>query len=255
MNCFGPEYSHVYDLLYSNKNYDDEVLFVVNQIKYFSPKSKKLLDLGCGTGKHDMEFLKYQFEVTGVDQSEAMLQIANRNIEITSRSQNPNIKFINADIRNFNLNETFDTVVSLFHVMSYQVTDLDLASVFAGVGRHLQKGGIFIFDFWNGDAVRKHGLEDKDRIVSSNELDIIRKCQSRLLDNRNVLVQYETIINHKSSDKKSNFKEEHVMRYFFIDDLTKSASQHGFRLLHSASWLSNNPIDSDSWSAYAIFGI
>nr|HMS57161.1 methyltransferase domain-containing protein [Fimbriimonadaceae bacterium] len=38
-----------------------------------------LLDMGCGTGRHAIEFAKRGFKVTGVDLSEGMLAVARKN--------------------------------------------------------------------------------------------------------------------------------------------------------------------------------
>ena len=46
------EYSYIYDNIYSNKNYKKEFDFYSEIFKRFSPKSKTILDLGCGTGSY-----------------------------------------------------------------------------------------------------------------------------------------------------------------------------------------------------------
>ena len=50
-------------------------------------------------------------------------------------------------IQGLDLHRTFDVVISLFHVMSYQVSNSDIMEAFATARRHLNPGGIFIFDF------------------------------------------------------------------------------------------------------------
>ena len=51
------------------------------------------------------------------------------------------------------IGQKFDAIVFLFHVMSYQVTNKMLNEVFSNVFKHLNDGGLFIFDFWYGPAV------------------------------------------------------------------------------------------------------
>ena len=57
------------------------------------------------------------------------------------------------DIREIRLNKRFDTVIALFHVISYQTTNEDVTAAFETARQHLNSGGIFIFDISYGPAV------------------------------------------------------------------------------------------------------
>ena len=52
MLCFNKDYSKFYDLLYKNKNYSKEFLFIKKILKKYLRKPKTLMDLGCGTGEY-----------------------------------------------------------------------------------------------------------------------------------------------------------------------------------------------------------
>ena len=41
------------------------------------------------------------------------------------------------------MNKTYDVVLSLFHVMSYQITNKQLKDVFSNAAIHLNKNGLF----------------------------------------------------------------------------------------------------------------
>ena len=53
----------------------------------------------------------------------------------------------------YECSETFDAVISLFHVVSYQSSNQDLQDCFATAKHHLRRGGVFVFDCWYGPAV------------------------------------------------------------------------------------------------------
>ncbi len=93
-----------------------------------------LLHLGCGGGHNDYTF-KQRFEVTGVDVSEPMLDLARR--------LNPEVSYYTGDMRAVELGKRFDAVVAL-DSMSYMLTEQDLRSVFATAYAHLNSGGVFV---------------------------------------------------------------------------------------------------------------
>ena len=69
-------YAYYYDLLYSDKKYEEEVEYVNKLIQHFFTGAESLLELGCGTGVHAEYFAKCGYTVHGIDQSEAMLKLA-----------------------------------------------------------------------------------------------------------------------------------------------------------------------------------
>jgi 2-polyprenyl-3-methyl-5-hydroxy-6-metoxy-1,4-benzoquinol methylase len=137
------KYSNYYDLLYEDKEYHIETDYVYSLIHENLNKSRlsSILDLGCGTGKHDFIFAKKGIEVTGVDLSESMIDIAKKSLQ----SQQNTTDFHIGDVRNIRLNKTFNVVISLFHVASYQITNSDILGFFKTAYSHLNSDGIFIF--------------------------------------------------------------------------------------------------------------
>ena len=75
------------------------------------------MDIGCGTGRHDILLAEKGYDVTGVDMSEEMLTVANARLS-DLKSKNLNVKFYQGDVRNIKLSAKFDTVISLFHVIN-----------------------------------------------------------------------------------------------------------------------------------------
>ena len=51
------------------------------------------------------------------------------------------------DIKTY-LEKKFNAVISIFHVVSYQTSNNDVFDLLNNASRHLNKGGLFLFDVW-----------------------------------------------------------------------------------------------------------
>ena len=70
------QYAPWYDLLYQDKDYASETSFVDEQLRRHGAGTGTLLDLGCGTGVHAVEFARKGWTVTGIDLSPDMIRRA-----------------------------------------------------------------------------------------------------------------------------------------------------------------------------------
>src|SRR5690606_31057171 len=151
MNGTFNAYAAYYDLLYADKYYLGESVWVHGLIQDLRPGSRSLLELGCGTGGHALHLARQGYAGTGIDLSERMVALASAN---AGREQWPTAPtFETADLRGYRSGRTYDVVVSLFHVMSYQVSNDDIRAAMATAAAHLSPGGLFIFDCWYGPGV------------------------------------------------------------------------------------------------------
>src|SRR3712207_6686133 len=97
MSNFGL-YAAYYDLLYSDKNYQAEADYIDRMISaHKTERPLKLLDLGCGTGKHDFCLAAKGYSVTGVDLSATMIEEAKR----AGSANKVESDFIQGDVRSF----------------------------------------------------------------------------------------------------------------------------------------------------------
>ena len=70
------DYAQYYDLLNQQKDYKQEVAYITSLINKYTPKANSLLDLGCGTGLHAIHFAEEGYFVSGIDQSQDMINVA-----------------------------------------------------------------------------------------------------------------------------------------------------------------------------------
>ncbi|HPM03326.1 MAG TPA: class I SAM-dependent methyltransferase [Candidatus Cloacimonadota bacterium] len=239
-------YSNYYDLLYADKDYQKEASYVDQLIQQNSPSAKTILNLGCGTGKRDIEFAHMGYEVMGIDLSKEMIDIANR--ENTNPSK---LQFEQGDIRTVRLNRKFDVVVSLFHVMSYQTTNEDLWSAFETARCHLKEGGLFIFDCWYGPGVLTDPPVTRVKRMGNENIDVLRIAEPEMHYDRNTVdVNYEIRVKEKNTRIEEIIKEKHTVRYLFLPEINLFSEE--FILINNYAWLTTRAPASD-WYVISIY--
>lgn len=246
-------YAKYYDLLYKDKDYFGESEYVNRLIEKFRPSSKRILDLGCGTGRHDIIFAENGYDVTGVEMAEAMIEKANYNL--SKKKSHLNVEFVKSDIRNMRLSGKYDVIISLFHVISYQTTNRDLRMAFTTVKEHLKEDGIFIFDFWYGPAVLSEKPECRIKKLEDDEIIVQRFAEPVLKINENVVdVNYSVNVVDKTDGVKKEIFETHSMRYLFIPEIKILLNQLNMGVIHFEEWMTGSKLTEKSWSAVIIAG-
>ena len=107
-----------YESLFENygKKYDNESFthgtigecdFIEEEIDF--NKSLKIIDIGCGTGRHSIELTKRGYEVTGIDLSESQLRRAKEK----AKAQYLQMDFQSHDARNLPFENEFDLAIML----------------------------------------------------------------------------------------------------------------------------------------------
>ena len=246
-------YSRYYDLLYRDKDYRAEVEYVVSLINKYKPEAKSVLDLGCGTGRHDFLLVEKGYFVTGVDQSEEMLAVANARLS-TFNSQPSALQFILGDIQSVQLKKTYDIILALFHVVSYQTTNEMLLNTFKNVHEYLKDDGVFIFDFWYGPAVLTDIPTVREKRLEDEELTIHRNATPVMHPNENIVdVNYEVIIKNKATGKTQKLNETHRMRYLFLPEIQFMLKSIGFDIVAALEWMSlEKQMGFKSWNGVLV---
>lgn len=147
-----------YGQKYDNENFTrgtvGECDFIEKETDY--NKKIKILDVGCGTGRHSIELTKRGYHVTGVDLSESQLTTAREKAEY----DNLKIDFQRHDARNLPFVNEFDLVIMLceggFPLME---TDEMNFEILKSISRSLNDHGKVIFTTLNGLLPLFHSIE------------------------------------------------------------------------------------------------
>ena len=242
-------YARYYDLLYRDKDYAAEVDYVMSLVGRYAPKAKRILELGCGTGMHAELLARKGYEVHGIDLSESMLAGAEARKRSLPSEVADKLSFSLGNARSIRLNEQFDIVLSLFHVMSYQTTETAISAAFDTAAIHLVKGGILFFDYWYGPAVLSQKPATRIKRLGNEDIQVTRIAEPVLRENENIVdVNYEIWIDDRKGGIE-RLSETHNMRYWFLPELAFLLEQTGFEHCSTESWLSELPPSCDSWAA------
>lgn len=101
----------------------------------------KIVDLGCGHGRHVVELASRGYECVGVDLVEGFLELARKNAE--ARGVKPT--FVRGDMGSFGSEYTFDRAICLFDAFGF-FDDAHAINTLLCVHRALEDGGLFLLD-------------------------------------------------------------------------------------------------------------
>lgn len=251
MEVFSQNYAQYYNLLYRDKDYKSESKYIDQLIKKYAMNTSSILNLGCGTGSHDFELASLGYSVVGVDRSKEMVTIAQNS---TPNKDLP-LEFIHEDIGALELHKKFDVVISLFHVMSYMSTNEELLKAFKTAYNHLNDHSVFIFDCWYGPAVLTERPEVRVKDLEDESIKVTRIAEPIMHPNQNLVdVHYRIFIEDKMEDKIKHYEETHRMRYLFKPEIELLLEQAGFQILDSFEFMTNNPLDYNTWNGCFVGG-
>ncbi|MEP6664403.1 MAG: class I SAM-dependent methyltransferase [Verrucomicrobiota bacterium] len=241
-------YSAYYDLLYRDKDYSKETGYVCKSLRSINPDVKTVLEFGSGTGKHGRLLAQQGFQVTGIELSETMVASAQSIAPDPEDSTQGSFECITGDVRTAGFDRTFDAVISLFHVVSYQTTNEDLRATFSNAARHLKRGGQFFFDVWHGPSVLRERPAVRVKILEDENIRVRRIAEPKLDTNQSVVtVHYTMLIESKDNQNLTAFEEEHRMRYLFPTEIALLAERTGFEVRRAEEFVTGKTPDESTW--------
>src|SRR4051794_19071760 len=176
-------YAPVYDVFTAHYDYDGWLADLIVVLERHGLRGRRLLDVGCGTGKSFLPMLPWGWKVSGCDISASMLELARG-------KAGAGVRLERADMRELPRFGEFDLVWSIDDAVNYLTGDGELELALAGMRENLAPTGLLFFDlntlrayrtfFAGTETVEReghrlvwHGLTDPDVAAGS-------VCESRL---------------------------------------------------------------------------
>lgn len=218
-----------YELLFENyaRKYDEECYvqgtkgecdFIEQEIN--CDKSLKIIDIGCGTGRHSIELAKRGYDIIGIDLSESQLKRAREK----AKEQMVEIDFQKGDARNLPFESEFDLVIMLCEGgFSLMETDEMNFEILKNATKSLKDNGKIIFTTLNGLFPLYHSVEQFFSDASGNENATYRSSTFDLMTLRD---HHTIVVEDDSGDKiELNCNE----RYYVPSEITWLLKTLGYK--------------------------
>ncbi len=129
----------VYDDFTAHHDYEGWLSELLPALERHGLRGRRLLDVGCGTGKSFMPMLARGWQVTGCDISASMLELAREKAGQAA-------ELSAADMRELPLFGEFDLVWALDDAVNYLLSAEELERALGGMRRNLAPTGLLLFD-------------------------------------------------------------------------------------------------------------
>ncbi len=180
----------------------------------------RLLDLGCGPGRHLRAFAEAGSRAVGLDRSSALLACA----ASEAAAAGVCAQLVRADMRELPFREdAFDGATSLFTTLGYSTEDDDRRTI-GEASRVVRDGGFFLLDFLNRERVLADPLPETERVNGEYRV----RERRRLQDGSRRVIKRVTIERAADGATVADY-EEQVMLYR-EEELRALIESAGFRV-------------------------
>lgn len=230
-----------YDLVMGAYASGDSLKFYQKQVGRYG---EHVLELACGSGRLTIPLANDGFNITGVDISGEMLNLA----KLKASQAGVNIRFIQGDMRSFDLGEKFRLIFIPAQSLSHLHTRQEIENCFSCVRRHLAGEGRFLIELFNS-SVRMLAREPDRRYNVGQYEDPRAGCQVFVTEE----VGYDAAsqINHiRWFFREEKRNEETVlsfeMRQFFPQEIDALLWYNGFVIEHKYGSYNEEEFSSDA---------
>lgn len=245
-------FAAVYDTFMDNVPYGEWGDYLHGLLVEYGIRDGLVLDLGCGTGTMTELLASFGYDMTGVDNSEEMLEIA---LEKRLKSGH-DILYLMQDMREFELYGTVRAVVSVCDSMNYITESQDLLQVFRLVNNYLDPGGIFLFDL-NTEYKYKEILGEQTIAEERDECSFIWDNyyydQEKINEYELTLFLHdEDLSQEQGMEICRKFQEMHYQRAYSLEEVKDLLGQAGLEFVAAYDALTKNPPEKTSERIYVI---
>lgn len=215
------KFAKVYDNLMIDFNYEEWFNYIKDIFDVYDKKPEKILEMACGTGNLSYYLAKERYDLTCFDLSEDMLSHAYEKLR-----RYKNVDLMKQDMVEFNLNKTFDCVISICDSINYVTDFKELESVFKNVYEHLEQDGIFIFDV--NSYYKLKCIIGNNTFVEDSE-DVFYVWENFYDEIDDLCEFYLTFFFKKNNSAYERFDEHHTEKAYKTSEIVELLKKVGFK--------------------------
>jgi len=198
-----------------------------------------VLEIGCGTGRILIPTAREGIKVVGLDLSPDMLRVCHERLLQEPEDVQANIQLVEADMRNFELSQTFTLVTIPFRPFQHLTTVDDQRVCLECIHRHLIEDGRLILDLFNpslkmlveNNPGQEFGEESEFTIPDGRRVIRRFKFVSKDLFNQINHVEMIYYVTHPDG-RKERLVHAFPMRYLFRFEAEHLLARCGFQVEH-----------------------
>lgn len=238
------QFAYIYDSLMSDIPYNKYAEWVQSNAPLNT--SKRLVDIGCGTGVLSIQFAKAGYEVIGVDLSDSMLTVAqNRSLE-----NGTDITFICQSMSDLEGVDEVDVAVIAIDSLNYLETLEEVEQTFKRLFASLNLNGQLFFDV--------HSLYKMDVIYPNGPFTYEDEEVAYLWHTEPGVEEHSiyhdiTFFVRDESGYYERFEESHYQRTYSIETFTNLLANVGFSSVNVRDDIFGKPSEEvDRWFIHAV---
>lgn len=233
MEAYG-DFAYIYDrLMRGDINYDAWCDYIESLMALHGCEPDSVCELACGTGSITSRLEARGYNMTGVDVSMDMINVA--------RMKTKRAGLICENMARFEPGRDFDAYICMIDGINYVIAPKLALRTFENVRRHLKKGGVFIFDIST-----RHKLRDiiGNETFIHSEYDVFYSWQNRYIDKYDIS---DMLLNFfvRRGEGYERFEERHLQRGYSERGLRYLLGRAGFENIDTYGELSFKAPEKD----------
>jgi len=234
------QFASVYDRLMADMPYEQWLSFA-GQVweQYGAPQH--VVDLGCGTGTIAIPLANEGYNVTGIDLSVHMLEVAAEKWHASSGdATRGSLKLMQQNICSWKLDTLADSIISFCDCLNYIVDEDELLAALQATYDGLKPGGVFMFDVHPISRFEQY-VEEQPFVLDEDGISYMWLSD---YDDEEHIIEHQLAIFVKEEDGRYvRIDEQHVQRAYPSMWLSGALREAGFREVHIYQNFSLEPAD------------
>jgi len=230
--------AEVYDYLMRHVDYVHWADYIESIFDRFDLSPDTLLELACGTGTLTSILTERGYNMTGVDHSKAMVDIAQHKAQELKQK----MVFLEGDMVAPPATGPFDSAICLYDSVNYLMEPGRIIQMLKAVNSRINPGGLFIFDACTEINSRRYFNRQTDR-EGTDDFAYIRRSEY-LAKDRIQVNEFQLLV--KRGDRYDRYLERHEQKIYPITTILEACYTAGFDIVGTFDGFTFSPATEQS---------